>query len=483
MKIRPTFRRAAAALLLAGLVSVSASAADTGLLTSWTQDPATTRTFTWRNEDQAEEVLQIVSQADYDRDGFASPLEVAASCRDISLDDSGQWLYEVTATDLEPATTYVCRVGREGDWSDPVTFTTADDTAQTVTFAYMGDIQSAGDTAEDYAAWQLLTETMLERNPELSFAILGGDNVNSGISMTEFDLFRENASAVFSSVPLFSTVGNHESNFPSGKPELYLDQFAFPENGPEGFSEEFYSFDVANCHILVVNSWIFSGEQDLTEDDITRVNDWIAADLASSTADWQIVVTHVPVYAVHSDTTAAKVREDWEPIFQKYGVDLVFEGHQHVYSRSYPLSDGVIDYEQGIPYIMGAAGSKFYSSADETLAERTVYSTATYQLVQIDGKTLTVQSLDAEGNEVDFVTVSQRSVSTTRLDYLQTLWRAAGSPTASTAAPFTDTDDPAVAWAYENGYCYGYSAERFGPDDPITDWQIAQIAARMEASQ
>jgi hypothetical protein len=78
MKIRPTFRRAAAALLLAGLVSVSASAADTGLLTSWTQDPATTRTFTWRNEDQAEEVLQIVSQADYDRDGFASPLEVAA---------------------------------------------------------------------------------------------------------------------------------------------------------------------------------------------------------------------------------------------------------------------------------------------------------------------------------------------------------------------------------------------------------------------
>lgn len=474
-------------LLLAAVLEGMAFAGDlkgpSNILLSWTDDPSETITVVWCDDGEKNEVIQLVTKAQYGETGFSSTIEFAASCKDVSLDSSGAWHYEATATGLAPSTEYVYRVGSEEAWSGARSFTTADPASDTLTFAYMGDVQTAGDTASDYALWGGLIEDMYKRSPELSFAVLGGDNVNSGISLEEFELFSENAGKVFSFVPLFSAVGNHESNFPGGKAELFLDYFAFPQNGPEGFSEEFYSFDVANCHILVLNSWIFSGEQKLTEEDYERVNAWIASDLASSRADWQIVVTHVPVYAVHSDSTAAKVKEQWAPIFEEYGADLVLEGHQHVYSRSRPMYQGKTDYENGITYVMGVSGSKYYDSADETFAERTVYGVANYQLVRSDGDTLTVQTLDADGNELDFFTVMQRGVSATRADYIETLWRAAGAPASEGGSPFYDTSSPAVIWAYEKGMVIGCGDGSFKPNAPITDWQIGLILERISKLQ
>jgi 3',5'-cyclic AMP phosphodiesterase CpdA len=478
-------RRAGAWLAAGALLVTMASAAgagSSGALLSWTQDPETTMTFVWQDVDRTQETVQVVSEAQYDRTGFQGAAEFAAVCKDVSLDGSGAWHYEATATGLEPGTGYVYRVGSADTWSEAARFTTAAGDSDTLTFAYLGDAQTAGSTAEDYAKWGDLLQAMYRRSPELAFAVLGGDNVNSGISLEEFGLFTQSARQVFSSVPLFSTVGNHESNFIGGKPELFLNWFAFPENGPEGFSEEFYSFDAANCHILVLNSWIYSGEQSLTDEDYQRVKDWIAADLAASTADWQVVVLHVPVYAVHSDTTSAKLKENWAPIFEQYGVDLVFEGHQHVYSHSYPMYQGAVDYENGIPYVMGVSGSKFYDSADETFAQRTVYSVSTYQLVQVDGAAMTVQTLDGDGNELDFFAVGQRGVTATRGDYVETLWRAAGAPEPEGSAPFADTEAPAVTWAYEAGIILGCGNGRFDPDAAITDWQIDLIRTRMEAN-
>lgn len=486
MRRHKTIGKIGAFFLAAALLTGMASAVDEGpgqVLLSWTGDPATTMTFTWRDDSRGEETVQVVPEIQYEKTGFESAAEFSAVCKDVSLDGSGAWHYEATAVGLEPGTAYAYRVGGENAWSGTGTFTTGGADTETLTFAYMGDVQTANDIAAEYALWGDLIEALYERNPGLSFAVLGGDNVNSGISLEEFGLFTENAGRVFSSVPLFSTVGNHESNFIGGKAELFLDWFAFPENGPEGFEEEFYSFDMANCHILVLNSWIFSGEQPLTDGDYQRVNDWIAADLAISTADWQVVVTHVPVYQVHSDTTAVKVKENWAPIFEQYGVDLVFEGHQHVYSRSYPMYQGKIDDENGITYVMGVSGSKYYDSADETFAARTVYNTANYQMVQIDGGTLTVQTLDGAGNELDFFSVMQRNVSVTRGEYIETLWRAAGSPMPKGSSPFTDTAAPAVVWAYESGLVLGCGGGRFDPESRITDWQIDLILGRMEAAQ
>lgn len=512
-------RSTALVFMLMMLLSRSAFAAGkgpAGILLSWTDSPATSITASWRDDERSDAVMQVVTEAQYGKTGFSGAEEFAATGKDVSFDGSGAWSYEATARDLSPAKSYVYRVGGAGGWSDARSFTTANPAAKTLTFAYMGDVQPMNDSKAEFALWGQLAERMVQRNPELAFTVLGGDIVNSGISLEQFDLFRKNAETVSASVPFFSTVGNHESNFIGGKPELFLDLFAFPQNGPKGFAEEFYSFDVANCHILVLNSWIFSGEQNLTEADYARVNNWIRSDLASSTADWQIVVTHVPVYAVHSDNTATAVKANWAPIFEQYGVDLVFEGHQHVYSRSYPMYEGKIDYENGITYIMGVSGSKFYDSADETLAERTVYNTASYQLVQIDGGSLTVRTLDLAGNELDFVSIPQREYTPaysdvaadswyaaavgyvtrngligasgtgtfrpeapmTRLTLAETLYRLAGSPATAGKTPFSDCDMPAVTWAYDAGVVKGRGNGLFDPRDSVTRQEIAAMFYR-----
>ncbi len=472
------------AAMAAALLSTMAFAANGkpfALALSWTEDPATSVTAVWRDDVQRTACMQVTEQLSYDKSGFADAAEFPAVEKDSSLDGSGAWHYEATATGLKAATAYVYRVGCEGAWSETRSFTTDDPTSSSLTFAYLGDVQPAGNSEEDYASWSRFVQKVYQQHPELRFAVLGGDGVNSGISQQQFDQLFAAAELVFSQVPLFSAVGNHESNFPSGKPELYLERFAFPKNGPEGFSEEFYSFDAGNCHILVVNSWIFSGEQKLTDGDYARIAQWLRQDLASSTADWQVVVSHLPLYAVHSDTNAQKMQDAWREIFEDYGVDLVLEGHQHVYSRSFPLYQGRIDYEKGLTCIMGVSGSKFYDSADETLAERTVYQTANCQLIRTDGSTMTVQTVDADGNELDYVSLTQRSGKQTRLAYVTRLWKQAGSPAVQAASPFKDTDAKAMTWAYETGILLGYGDGLAGPDDLIEDWQIQLIQSRLAA--
>ena len=465
-------------LMLSAVSSLAADSGERGTVLSWTGNPATSITAAWRGDVERTGYMQIAPETEYNDKGFADAVTVEAACKDISLDGTGTWHYEATVTGLTPDTVYCYRVGCEGNWSEVKSFRTDDPDSRNVTFAFLGDAQTAGDMEADYALWGQLCAAMYERNPELSFAMLGGDLVNSGISTEMFDCFLKNAAPVFSQVPLFSTMGNHESNFIGGKPELYLDYFSFPKNGPEGFEEEFYSFDCGNVHVLSLNDWIFSGEQNLKEADFDRVDDWIRNDLATSTADWQIAILHVPVYEVHSDTRATLVREAWGEIFEDYGVDLVFEGHQHVYSRSYPMYQERVDYENGVTYIMGVSGSKHYSSADESRAERTVYNTPNYELVRTDGDTLTVQAMDLDGNELDYANIQQRGISVTRGEYVETLWKAAGSPKPTGASPFTDTSSDAITWAAEVGLVNGYGGRLFGPEDMIKDWQIDLILER-----
>jgi hypothetical protein len=479
--VKHTFMLCFAAIFYLSTISYAAGDGPFNAVLSLMGESPTSITVSWRDTESKAEVLQLVEKTQYDKTGFTAAAEITASCKDISRDGSGVWRYEATSAELIPETSYAYRVGCEGNWSETYIFTTIDPTNKSLTFAYMGDIQTYKDTETEYALWGRLAESLYKRNPELSFAVLGGDIVDNGINTAMFDSFFKSASPVFSHIPLMAANGNHESNFLSGKPELYLDEFALPQNGPEGFKEEFYSFDAAGCHITVLNSWIYSSEQKLKAVDYERVKDWIKNDLASSTADWQVIVTHIPIHAVSSDKTAAAVKDNWAPIFEKYGVDIVFEGHQHVYSRSYPLYEDRVDYENGITYIMGNSGQKFYSSADESKAERTIYNTATYQLVRVDGENMTVQTCDIDGNELDYVSLRQRELKITREEYIETLWRGHGSPAPKEASPFKDSDSQAAAWAYESGLVYGYGDGRFGSDDKITGCQQRLILERMEA--
>ncbi len=535
------FRFKAAAVTLSLCMSISAAAGgistyaadsekDYGVLLSWTDDESTTQTFNWTDEASAEEYVQIVSYEEYGKNGFANSKQFKAECSDISIEKTGDfWQFEATAEGLSPGTEYYYRVGKEGAWGKEAAFTTDNPDSNEACFAYLGDLQINSDMKTEFAAWQKLTEKMKKENPDLGMAVMGGDIVQSGISSEQFSEFRKVASPVFSGVQLFSTVGNHESNYPSGKPEMFTDFFAFPQNGPEGFKEEFYSYDYANCHIMVVNSWVYSGEQKLTDSDYERIKTWMKKDLASSDADWQIVVTHNPVYMVHNDSTSIAIKSAWEQIFLDYGVDLVFEGHQHVYSRSYPLTKGKTDYENGITYIMGVSGMKAYDSGDETFAEKSIYNTPNYEIVRSTADSLTVQCFDAEGNELDICSVNKRPCTgslytfddvsadawyksavdyvgnfglfngtsentfspdgnMTRAMFSVVLHRYADTPTAAFTGRFSDVPSQtwytdAVEWASANSIVNGMGDGKFSPTKMITLEQMVTILYRYSGAE
>ncbi|MDR0905267.1 MAG: metallophosphoesterase [Oscillospiraceae bacterium] len=475
----------AAVIVLVLVVTFTAPAfaldAPSRVMLSWTAEPATTMTVTWVDAD-AVTAGAVRYSTDKSLTDAAEVKATAAPNKSVIDNDGAR--FTATLSGLTPATTYWYSVGNGDAWTAAQSFTTAEAETDNFSFAFFGDIQVTKTAAEDFAAWGKLAEAAYAKNPGLAFALQAGDIVESGINTEHWSEFLNAATPVFSKIPFLPTNGNHESNFLSGKPELYRDTFTLPTNAPEGFSEEFYSFDYGNAHVLVVNSWVFSGEQKLTDAQLDALDAWVALDLASSNATWKIVLTHVPLYPVHSDTTGVKAREHWVSIFEKYGVDLMLVGHQHVYSRLQPMTGGAPDYEDGIVQIMGNSGLKYYDSADETYAERTIYNVSNYEVISIDGNNLTVQAFDIDGTELDYLALSPReSKGATRAEFVDLLWRSIGSPTATGGDAFSDVpaNSPyaaALLWARSVGIVNGVGGNRFDPDSKILPEHMRLILDR-----
>ena len=143
---------------------------------------------------------------------------------------------------------------------------------------------------------------------------------------------------------LWSTVGNHDlyTSNASTQSGPYYDIFSFPTQGecggiPSG-TESYYAFDYSNIHFIVLNS---NDTSKLTVGG-TMYN-WCENDLQNADADWTIVFFHHPPYTKgnhDSDTEKelVKMRNNFIPLLESYGVDLVLCGHSHSYERSYFLN-------------------------------------------------------------------------------------------------------------------------------------------------
>src|SRR5215217_1240739 len=191
------------------------------------------------------------------------------------------------------------------------------------------------------------------RNAYLSFTgtihtnlwLMLGDNAYETGTDSEFQ------AAVFDMYPtilrqsvLWPTLGNHDtaqsSNPPASLP--YFSMFTLPANAEAGGiasgTEKYYSFDYANIHFICLDS--MTSERSTTGPMAT----WLRADLSSTTRQWTIDFWHHPPYSKgshDSDTESflVEMRQNFLPILEEAGVDLVLAGHSHSYERSY-LIDG-----------------------------------------------------------------------------------------------------------------------------------------------
>ncbi|MDN5365309.1 MAG: acid phosphatase type 7 [Thermacetogenium sp.] len=375
-----------------GLAAPGSCGSETGLpdqlILSWTEDPLTTQTISWRSraDGAARERVQYLPAADFGG-SFDGAREVAGERCDLY---DGHLRFKATLRGLNPGTSYVYRVGREGNWSEPALFTTAA-AADRFSFLYMGDVQGG------YGSWGEMLKRAAAENPGLKFALMGGDLVGEGNSREEWQQFLAASSPVFSRLPLMPAVGNHDDA------DLFRKYFAIPCNGPEGGEDLIYSFDYGSAHFVVLNSNKNADE---------TVNRWLREDLRNTDKTWKFAVFHHPAYPVVDDYKGIdeSIRRNWVPLLEQYGVDMVFVGHQHVYMRTRPLREGRIRPDgEGVVYVMGNAGTKYYGPGlDRDYMAKQVAWISNYQVIDIDGDTLTMTARDADGQVIDSYTIVKR---------------------------------------------------------------------------
>jgi acid phosphatase type 7 len=150
----------------------------------------------------------------------------------------------------------------------------------------------------------------------------------------------------------YSIVGNGNNGGPDPAPDSpmpYLNIFTLPTNGEVGGllsgTEQYYSFDYANVHIVSLDSQVAIRDTDSR----AAMLQWLQDDLMGNNQDWTIVIFHHPPYTKGShdsdsvdditvnniDQPIVAMREEFTPVFEQYGVDLAYSGHSHIYERSY----------------------------------------------------------------------------------------------------------------------------------------------------
>ena len=125
--------------------------------------------------------------------------------------------------------------------------------------------------------------------------------------------------------------------------------------------------------------------------------DWVEAELKKSSSEWKIAFFHHPLYSSgKTHGSSLDLRQQLEPLFMKYGVTLVFSGHDHFYER--------IKVQNGIYYwVCGAGGSLRKGDIDRGtgLSDVGFDSDYSFMMVEIDGNDMYFQAVSRTGQTID----------------------------------------------------------------------------------
>lgn len=361
---------------------------------TWASDPTTTQTIQWRTSPAiARGMVTFYPQGDPNHPVPHEARSVTANTARLvdpflANDPVVLW-HTAELTDLAPGTTYVYRVG-DGvhPWSAPRTFTTAPAGPAPFSFVYMGDAQNGLDR------WGQLIQQAARTRPTAAFYLMAGDLVNKGNERDKWDEFFHFGCPIFSRRPIVPVIGNHECQ--GGHPTFFMRQFAVPLNGPQGIEPgRVYAFRYSNALFVVLDSNLDPASQ----------AGWLDETLADETATWKFVAFHHPAYSSAPNRDNKEVRRIWTPIFDRHQVDLVLQGHDHAYLRTWPLREQrrVRSPNQGTTYVVAVSGTKMYKQAPRPYTAVGFTGVSTFQVldIQIEGHRLTYRAHDAAGRVRD----------------------------------------------------------------------------------
>ncbi|WP_256865376.1 metallophosphoesterase family protein [Paenibacillus sp. 32352] len=383
---------------------VHASSTPKSIATTFHGDPRTTRAFTWFTENPEDAaVIQWVKGSQFTGDNVQT---LTGSTAVIQMEKKkSQAAHTVEITGLEPGTVYSYRVGsgQGTGWSEPSSFRTEPEGTNGFTFINVADSQ--GKTEKDFEQWGRTLDQAFKIFPHAGFIVHNGDLTEDPEEETGWDSFFGKTGSWLKQIPLMPVTGNHDEM--NGNADRYLAHFQLPANGAKGsIPGTNYSFDYGSAHIVVLN----------TESNINGQTEWLRNDLARTDKPWKIVAMHRGVYGGNS----YKKVEKWSELFDEFQVDLVLQGHNHEYSRSYPLRGGkitgngdgpIVNHEGTVYVVTNASGTKFNEKKKDLFYHKVHFQNEKpmFAGITIEGSSLTYQAFDADGVKWDEFVIRHES--------------------------------------------------------------------------
>lgn len=384
------------------------------IILTWTGDPATTQAVTWRTSTDVPQGKAEIAVAGAEPDFMKDAVTVAATSQALLTDLSTAHFHTVRFKDLQPATKYAYRVGDGRNWSEWFHFTTASQDAAPLTFVYFGDAQN-----NLRSMWSRVIREAYGDAPDLDFFLHAGDLVNSAESDREWGEWFGAGAWVNGMVPSIAVPGNHEQASSGDGRRLshhWRPSFAFPQNGPAGLEESCYTIVIQGVRIIALNS--NQQMQDQTK--------WLEGVLEKNREKWVIVTFHHPIYSTGNGRDNASMRGQWKPLFDRFHVDLVLQGHDHTYGRTgletplvgpdgneldeqnQPGGVNARDQKTGTVYVVSVSGPKMYTMQRFPFMPRQAEYTQLYQIIRVDGDELKYESRTAVGEVYDAFTLKKQ---------------------------------------------------------------------------
>ena len=309
---------------------------------------------------------------------------------------------KVTASGLEPGTLYYYSYTEKGLWSKPASFKTGDpSTSFKAILVADQQIGRSGDETldsvlfNDSFGWNATLEAAVDANPDIDFILSAGDQVETASTNKQYNLLL--APELLRNIPMATTMGNHDFYYP-----LYKQHF----NNPNEFTRELfespggsgYWFTYGDALFVVLNSNMpIPAKQDLL---VQQAID------ANPDAAWRIVLMHHSIYgAGGGEAGPVNLWRFYAQVFDKYKVDLVLSGHDHVHCRTLPIYDNkIVNDGEGTVYFSANSGSgSKYSNAPATApwyaANCSQLRVPAYTVLDFDDDSLTINTYRADTQE------------------------------------------------------------------------------------
>lgn len=279
-----------------------------------------------------------------------------------------------------------------GSYGSTQTFDTAPVDGEPYTIIAMGD------SRDNITDWQDIANAV--NIHDAAAVLFSGDIVGDGSVNNDWDDWFDYGVNIIKDKLFYHTIGNHETY--GGGVTKYLNNYVMPD--AETGTELYYAFEYGNAIFINLNSEAPGDATQLT---------WLQNKLAANQDKyWKIVWFHCPFYTSGShEGEMDSYFNTWWQAFDDYGVDLIFNGHDHMYERTLPINRNVSTTTPVAEYgseagqgrcqiVTGGAGAPLYSVNDRWWLDNGVTSLH-YCKLDIDGLSITVNVYDETQSVID----------------------------------------------------------------------------------